>query len=94
MSVTADATTPGGLGTFGFDDEGVAAQRSPLVVDGVVAGFLTSRETAADGDRVERGDAGRRLGQHAPDPHDQRAPGARAGHASTSWSPTPPTACC
>jgi TldD protein len=49
MSVTADATTPGGLGTFGFDDEGVPAQRSPLVVDGVVAGFLTSRETAADG---------------------------------------------
>jgi TldD protein len=47
MSVTADATTPGGLGTFGFDDEGVAAQRSPLVTGGVVAGFLTSRETAA-----------------------------------------------
>ena len=37
MSVTADATTPGGLGTFGFDDEGVAAQRSPLVAQGVVA---------------------------------------------------------
>ena len=49
MSVTADATTPGGLGTFGFDDEGVAAQRSPLVAEGVVAGFLTSRETAVDG---------------------------------------------
>ena len=47
MSVTADATTAGGLGTFGFDDEGVAAQRSPLVAEGVVAGFLTSRETAA-----------------------------------------------
>jgi TldD protein len=47
MSVTADATTPGGLGTFAFDDEGVPAQRSPLVAEGVVAGFLTSRETAA-----------------------------------------------
>jgi TldD protein len=47
MSVTADATTPGGLGTFAFDDEGVPAQRSPLVTEGVVAGFLTSRETAA-----------------------------------------------
>ena len=23
MNVTADSTTPGGLGTFGFDDEGV-----------------------------------------------------------------------
>jgi TldD protein len=47
MTVTADATTPGGLGTFGFDDEGVPAQRSPLVASGVVEGFLTSRETAA-----------------------------------------------
>jgi TldD protein len=47
MSVTADATTPGGLGTFGFDDEGIPAQRTPLVAEGVVAGFLTSRETAA-----------------------------------------------
>src|SRR4029453_6895639 len=49
MSVTADATTPGGLGTFAYDDEGVPAQRSPLVADGVVAGFLTSRETRLDG---------------------------------------------
>jgi TldD protein len=47
MSVTADATTPGGLGTFAYDDEGVSAQRTPLVTEGVVAGFLTSRETAA-----------------------------------------------
>jgi TldD protein len=47
MSVTADATTPGGLGTFGFDDEGVPAQRSPLVAAGVVEGFLTGRETAS-----------------------------------------------
>jgi TldD protein len=47
MSVTADATTPGGLGSFGFDDEGVAAQRTPLVAGGVVEGFLTSRETAS-----------------------------------------------
>ena len=49
MSVTADATTPGGLGTFGFDDEGVGAQRHPLVAEGVVAGFMTSRETTIDG---------------------------------------------
>jgi TldD protein len=47
MSVTIDQTTPGGLGTFGFDDEGVPAQRTPAIVDGVLAGFLTSRETAA-----------------------------------------------
>jgi TldD protein len=47
MNVTADSTTPGGLGTFGFDDEGVAAGREPIVREGVLSGFLTSRETAA-----------------------------------------------
>ena len=46
MSITADATTPGALGTFGYDDEGVPAHESPIVVDGVLEGFLTSRETA------------------------------------------------
>jgi TldD protein len=46
VSVTADATLPGGLGTFGFDDEGVPAQKIPLIEDGVFVNFLTSRETA------------------------------------------------
>jgi TldD protein len=47
MSVTADATVPGGLGSYGWDDEGVAARTAPIVRDGVLAGFLSSRETAA-----------------------------------------------
>jgi len=47
MSVEVDQSVPGGLGTFGFDDEGVPARRTPAIVDGVLAGFLTSRETAA-----------------------------------------------
>jgi TldD protein len=47
MNVTADSTTPGGLGTFAFDDEGVPACREPIVDEGVLSGFLTSRETAA-----------------------------------------------
>jgi TldD protein len=47
MNITADATTPLGLGTFGFDDEGVPASREPVVEAGVLRGFLTSRETAA-----------------------------------------------
>ena len=29
--IVADATVPGGLGTFGWDDEGVAAQQVPLI---------------------------------------------------------------
>lgn len=47
MNVTADATCPGALGSFRWDDEGVAAQPVPIVRDGVLRGFLSSRETAA-----------------------------------------------
>jgi TldD protein len=47
VNITADATVPGGLGTFGYDDEGVAAQSADLVKNGVLVGFQTSRETAA-----------------------------------------------
>jgi len=47
MNITADSTTLGGLGSFGFDDEGVPAARTPVVEEGRLTGFLTSRETAA-----------------------------------------------
>jgi TldD protein len=46
VTIVADATAPGGLGTFGWDDEGVAAQAVPLVKDGIFSGYLSSRETA------------------------------------------------
>jgi TldD protein len=55
VSVTADATLPGGLGTFGFDDEGVPAQRVPVIVDGIFENFLTSRETAGVVDQSSNG---------------------------------------
>ena len=47
VNITADATLPGGLGSFAYDDEGVPAQRSWIVRAGVFTGYLTSRETAA-----------------------------------------------
>ena len=46
VTLVADATAPGGMGTFGWDDEGVAAQAVPLVQNGIFVGYLTSRETA------------------------------------------------
>jgi len=46
VNITADATLEGGLGTFGYDDEGVKAQRSFLIRNGLFVGYLTSRETA------------------------------------------------
>ena len=46
VNINADATTKGGLGTFGYDDEGVKAQRAPIIKKGKFVGYLTSRETA------------------------------------------------
>jgi TldD protein len=46
VTITADATIPGALGTFGYDDEGVKAQRFPIIREGIFVGYLTSRETA------------------------------------------------
>ena len=46
ITIVADATAAGGMGTFGWDDEGVAAQSVPLIKEGILSGYLTSRETA------------------------------------------------
>ncbi|MEK7312276.1 MAG: TldD/PmbA family protein [Chloroflexota bacterium] len=46
VNLTADAVRPTGLGTFGWDDEGVAASTTPIVRDGIFVGYLMSRETA------------------------------------------------
>jgi TldD protein len=35
-----------GLGTFAFDEEGVAAQCTPIITHGLFTGYLSSRETA------------------------------------------------
>ncbi len=47
VTISADATSPGGLGTFGYDDEGVPAQRTVLIDKGLFTGYLSSRETAS-----------------------------------------------
>jgi TldD protein len=49
VNVVADARLEHGpgLGTFAFDDEGVAAQRTDIIRNGLFVGYLTSRETAA-----------------------------------------------
>jgi TldD protein len=44
--IVADATVAGGLGSFGWDDEGVVAQQVPIIKEGIFVGYLTSRETA------------------------------------------------
>lgn len=46
VSVYSDTTYPGGLATYGYDDEGVKAGRRPLIEKGVLVDYLSSRETA------------------------------------------------
>ena len=46
MNIYTDSITPRGLGTFGYDDEGVKAQKRYIVEEGILVGFETSRETA------------------------------------------------
>jgi TldD protein len=52
VNITADSVTPTGLGTFGYDDEGVPAQRTDIVKNGIFVGYLTSRETASQLRRI------------------------------------------
>ncbi len=52
VNLTADAVTPTGLGTFGYDDEGVPAQKTAIVKNGLFVGYLTSRETASQLHRI------------------------------------------
>jgi TldD protein len=67
VSMTADATVPGGLGTFGWDDDGVPATRTPLIERGIFTGYLTSRETAGELGLPASGGCARAEGwQHAP----------------------------
>jgi TldD protein len=47
MNITADATLAGALGTFGYDDEGTAAQPVDITREGVWVGVLSGRDSAA-----------------------------------------------
>ena len=47
INITADSIRLPGLGSYGWDDEGVAAQSTPVVENGRFVGYLMSRETAS-----------------------------------------------
>ncbi|MDX1620249.1 MAG: TldD/PmbA family protein, partial [Nitriliruptorales bacterium] len=46
MNITADATIPRALSTYGFDDEGTPARRVDIVKEGTWVGVLSGRDTA------------------------------------------------
>lgn len=55
VNITAESVRPNGLGTFGWDDEGVPAQSTPIVSGGRFVGYLMSRETASRLGRTSNG---------------------------------------
>jgi TldD protein len=55
VNLTAESLRPLGLGTFGWDDEGVPAQSTPIVKDGLFVGYLMSRETASRLGKISNG---------------------------------------
>ena len=46
MNITADATLPRAMGSFGYDDEGTPAQAVDIVRDGIWVGVLSGRDSA------------------------------------------------
>jgi TldD protein len=57
MNVTADATLPGALGSFAYDDEGTPAHPVDIVKDGIWVGVLSGRDSAALAGLPESGGA-------------------------------------
>jgi TldD protein len=55
VNIAIDSTRKGGLGTFGYDDEGVPASEGWAVQDGIFVGYLMSRETAASMGKASNG---------------------------------------
>src|SRR6202162_5189254 len=46
VNIVSDATLKEGLGTFGYDDEGVPAHKADIIRNGILVGLLSSRETS------------------------------------------------
>ncbi|MDP3703072.1 MAG: TldD/PmbA family protein [Candidatus Omnitrophota bacterium] len=66
VTIVADATIPGGVGSFSVDDEGVPARRVDLVRKGLFVGYLSSRESAAQLGLASSGGAMRAEGWDVP----------------------------
>ncbi len=46
MNIVQDATVPGGLGSFKYDDDGVLGKRADLIKEGILVNYLSSRDSA------------------------------------------------
>lgn len=68
ITVVDDATLPGKRGSFHFDDEGVPAQRTVLVEQGVLVGYMYDRLTAMKAKTRSTGNGRRASFRHKPIP--------------------------
>jgi len=59
INIYDDGLLPGGAGSRAFDDEGMPSQRTPLMVEGRLTGFLHNSYTAKKSGAVSTGNAGR-----------------------------------
>jgi TldD protein len=68
VSIADDATIPGKRGSFGIDDEGTPGQRTPLVENGVLKGFLHDRLSSMRDGAAPTGNGRRESYRHKPIP--------------------------
>jgi len=66
LNIVDDATLPSLRGSYAYDDEGTAGQRTHLIREGVLEGRLHSRETAARMGEEPTGNARAITYQHSP----------------------------
>ena len=55
VTVIADATIPKGLGSYGYDDDGVKGQKTTIIDKGIFKNFITSRDTAVKINQASNG---------------------------------------
>jgi PmbA protein len=74
LTMVDDGLLPGGLGTSGFDDEGVPTQKTTIIGDGILETFIYDCYTAGKAGRESTGNAVRGTYQLSPKvgPHNVR----------------------
>ncbi len=68
VSIVDDATAPGKRGSFGIDDEGTPGERTVLVDNGILKGFLHDRLSAMKDGARSTGNGRRESYRHKPVP--------------------------
>lgn len=68
LTLADDGSIPGMRGSALFDDEGVAARRTPLILEGTLIGYLSDRATALATDGIPTGNGRRQSYCDAPMP--------------------------